>query len=77
MSSSATQVFVPMVRTEEEPHRQLAHSTPSSPETAQLYTAQHQFVIFIVFVTSPAQPSPAQHLICPASAELGSGDSFP
>ena len=63
MSSSTTQVFVPMVRTEEEeeePHRQLAHSTPSSPETAQLHTAQHQFVIFIVFATSPAQPSPAQ-----------------
>ena len=63
MSSSATQVFVPMMRTEEEPHRQLAHSTPSSPEPAQLHTAQHQFVIFIVFATSPAQPSP--------------GDSFP
>ena len=73
MSSSATQVFVPMVRTEEEPHRQLAHSTPSSPETAQLHTAQHQFVIFIVFATSPAQPSPAQSSTLSAPHQLSWG----
>ena len=87
MSSSTTQVFVPcmvqpgdgeVARTEdEEPHRQLAHSTPSSPE--QSPATQHQFVIFIVFTTSPAQPSPIQPLITSISgggADLGSSDSF-
>ena len=75
MSSSTTQVFVPcmvqpgdgeLARTEDEkPHRQLAHSTPSSPEPSD--TTQHQFVIFIVFATSSA---PIQPLISPASVEV-------
>ena len=76
MSSSTTQVFVPclvqpgdgeVARTEdEEPHRQLAHSTPSSPE--QSPATQHQFVIFIVFTTSPAQPPSSP--LSPASVEV-------
>ena len=76
MSSSTTQVFVPcmvqpgdgeLARTEDaEPHRQLAHSTPSSPE--QSPATQHQFVIFIVFATSPAQPPSSP--LSPASVEV-------
>ena len=84
MSSSTTQVFVPcmvqpgdgeLARTEdEEPHRQLAHSTPSSPEPSHTAPVCH-------FHRVHHQPSPApiQPLITSISgggADLGSSDSF-